>query len=77
MAQPKAPAKTEKGEVARSQSTRAEVDALRARQGRLVRADPAGDPLAGDGQRGRLRKRRVEGTDDAVLQDHVARIARR
>ena len=46
-----------------------------ARKGGLVRADPARDPLSGDRKRGGLRERRIEGADDAVLQDHASRIS--
>jgi hypothetical protein len=37
----------------------------------LVRPDPSGDPVTGDRERPRSRKRRVEGPDDAVLEDHA------
>ena len=52
----------------------AEIDDLRRRKRRLVRADAAGDPVAGDRERPRDRQRRVERPDDAVLEDHAGRI---
>ena len=49
----------------------AQIDAFRARQCGLVRADAAGDPLAGDRQGGCLRERRLHRADDPVLEDHT------
>ena len=45
----------------------AEVDDVGARQGRLVRADAARHPLAGDGQRALDGHARVHRANDAVL----------
>ncbi len=61
---------------AREDAASAEIDSLRARQSGLVRADPAGDPVAGDRERCRLGQGRVERADDAVVQDHEARIVK-
>ena len=58
----------------REDAAPAQVDPVRARERGLVGADPAGDALAGDREGGRFRERRVEGADDAVLEDHKARI---
>ncbi len=55
---------------ARNDAAAAEVDRLRTREHRLVDADASRDPVAGDGERGRERQRRVERADDAVLEDH-------
>ena len=52
----------------------AEIDDLRRCERGLVRADAAGDPVAGDRERPRDGQRRVERADDAVLEDHGARI---
>ena len=52
----------------------AEIHDLRRCERRLVSADAAGDPVAGDRERPRDGQRRVEGADDAVLEDHGARI---
>jgi hypothetical protein len=48
----------------------AQVDRLGAREGCLVDAHAAGDPVAGDRERTRLRQRRVERADRPVLEDH-------
>ena len=48
----------------------AQVDAVRAGQSGLVRADPAGDPIARDRERAGDGQRRLHRPDDAVLQDH-------
>jgi hypothetical protein len=58
----------------RQDAAAAEVDPVRAGEGGLVRADPAGDALPRDREGRRLRERRVERADDAVLEDHGARI---
>jgi hypothetical protein len=52
----------------------AEVDALGARERRLVRPDAAGDPVAGDRKRAGDWQRRIHRPDDAVLEDHVRRL---
>ena len=57
---------------ARDDAAPAEVDALGARQGRLVRPDTADDPLARDRQRARQRERRLHRADDAVLENQDA-----
>jgi hypothetical protein len=48
----------------------AQVDSLRARKGGLVRADAPGNELSGDRQRARSGEGRVEGANDALLEDH-------
>ena len=58
----------------REDAAAAEVDPVGARKRRLVGADSAGDPLPGDREGRRLRERRIERADDAVLEDHEARI---
>ena len=50
----------------------AEVHDFGRRERRLVRADPAGDQLPGDGKRPCAGQRGVHRADDAVLQDHAA-----
>ena len=55
---------------ARHDTASAEVDALRAGQCRLVRADASRDAFARDRQGPRGRHGRVERVDDAVVQDH-------
>ena len=48
----------------------AEIDDVRARQRRLVGADPAGDGLARNGERALSRQAGVHCADGAVLEDH-------
>ncbi len=56
---------------ARQHAAAAEVDAVGARQRGFVRADAAGDPLAGDRETAGRRERRLHRPDDAVLEDHL------
>src|SRR5438094_4425240 len=57
----------------RKDAAPAEVDRLGACERGLVHADAAGDPLSGDRKGSSLGQRRVEGADDAVLEDHRRR----
>src|SRR5947207_12131305 len=50
----------------------AQIDDVGRRKCRLVHADAAGDPLAGERERTRNRHRRLERADDAVFEDHGA-----
>ena len=59
---------------ARKDAAAAEIDDLRRRERRLVRADAAGDAVARDRERPRDRQRGVERPDDSVLEDHAGRI---
>ena len=54
----------------------AQVDHLRRGERRLVHADAAGDPVAGDRERALRRHRRVERADEAVLEDHSRNLRR-
>ena len=54
----------------------AQVDPVGTGQSRLVRADAAGDPAACDREAAHDRQRRLEGPDDAVLEDHSSGIVR-
>src|SRR5262249_55484444 len=56
---------------ARDDAPSAEVDALGARERGLVRADATGDPVSGDRERARHRKRGIHRPHDAVLEDHA------
>jgi hypothetical protein len=56
----------------RNDAAAAQVDDLRRRQDGLVRAHPARDPLAGDRERPRDRKCRIQRPDDAVIEDHLS-----
>ena len=62
---------------ARQHAPAAEVDRLRAGERRLVHADAAGDAVTGDRERARLGQRRVEGANDAVLEDHAPSLEER
>jgi len=50
----------------------AEIDAIGAREGGLVRAHTAGHELTRDRERARLRQRGVERANDALLEDHAS-----
>jgi len=54
----------------REDAAAAEVDDLGRGQRRLVRADPARNPVAGDRERTRGRERGIEGANDPVLENH-------
>ena len=61
----------------RQDAAASEVDALRARKSRFVRADTTRDPLARDRERRRLRQRGLHRAHDAVLEDHTRILCRR